>query len=57
MTRYALLFAATLLSAAAAGAQISESEASKNLKSGIGVRMKADLGESNRHIDYSLRLK
>ena len=43
MTRCMLLVAATLLSAAAAVAQISESEANKNLKSGISVRMKTDL--------------
>ena len=43
MTRCTLLVAATLLCAAPALAQISESEASKNLKSGLTVRMKADL--------------
>ena len=43
MTRCTLLVAATLLSAAAAVAQITESEANRNLKSGLSVRMKADL--------------
>jgi hypothetical protein len=43
MTRCTILIAATLLCAAPALAQISESEASKNLKSGLSVRMKADL--------------
>ena len=43
MARCMLLFVATLLSAAAAGAQISEKEANKNVKAGIGIRMKEDL--------------
>ena len=43
MIRCILLFAAILLSAGAASAQISEKEASKQLKSGVTTEMKEDL--------------
>ncbi len=43
MTRCILLVAAILLSAATAEAQISESEANKQLKNGVTAEMKRDL--------------